>query len=75
LRSGDSVAGNCPRCGELVSPARLESLTLTDGSLRVKSFAAICPNMSCQAIIGVMPDNRRSVRVVELIATALKIPT
>jgi hypothetical protein len=50
-------------------------LTLTDGSLQVKSFAAICPNMTCQAIIGVMPDYRRSIRVVELIATALKIPT
>ena len=50
------MAGKCPKCDHHVQQATLAHMDITDGTMRIKAFAANCP--ACGTTMGLVLDPR-----------------
>jgi hypothetical protein len=68
-------APNCPHCGKAITLNRagLHALELTDNRLSVRAFAAVCPNLDCKKVLGVIADPIPQDSMLAKIMKALRI--
>jgi hypothetical protein len=48
-------SGTCPKCGKIISHAKIEAIDLSIGRTRYKGISYLCP--SCRAVLSVSLDH------------------